>query len=368
MSEAACRALTDWRGALVSLTVDGDERVRLLARIEQAALGTRERLVLDFGSGDCWRFPERTRFTVNERRLVAEEPDGRQVTVQRLLLPASVRAALHVGSHDLSRLGLRSFSAVPSWAGPPTRALPRTDHVVVWLEGGALARLQLWWVCASARRGTRISVVPIPGESWMHSLADVATLMNAAAGLRPFDARTVAHLAANWRRWSAGDVPGDVQLPRWPRDARWVGEVPEACYAAMPRLERGRLRLSVDDEAMLGLLDAEAFTDTLRVIMRGLRGPAGQNTLIRGDLSFARRLDAWARFERGRYVERRRSPREDANRFTRWEYRRTPAGTELLQRGLPALTSAPPLHLGGFRLYTWRSPWVLHRNVPRRLR
>jgi len=83
MSVATARALATWCGELVSLTVDGDERIHLRGRLEHATVGTRQRLVIVLADVGSWTFPEGTRFSTTEATLSADEPGGRQVRLER---------------------------------------------------------------------------------------------------------------------------------------------------------------------------------------------------------------------------------------------------------------------------------------------
>lgn len=182
--------------------------------------------------------------------------------------------------------------------------------------------------------------------------------MTIAPSIRKLTARQITKLATNWTRWASGDARfQSVQFGKPAAD--WMGEVPEAIFDLVPRLER-ELRLAPYDDKLLRLLGTE-WSSTLAAIVRLLRGPDTRLMQVWGDMGLHKRLHQWSRWKRGRYVESRRSKSDKA--FSGLEYRLTSEGERLLQ-GLPSLDIAPPLVHGGFRFYTPGS-WVMTLKGPR---
>ena len=185
--------------------------------------------------------------------------------------------------------------------------------------------------------------------------------MAAAPGIRRLKARQVARFAANWRAWKHGDARfRPAALPGWPAQTQWLGEVPQPIYDLLPRL--GALpQLAPYDLQLLQLLGTE-WSSTLAAILRLLRSPDDRLMQVWGDMTLHRRLHAWSRWQRGRFVEHRPSQSDQA--FSALEYRLTDEGQKLLV-GMPAIDSAPPHVFGAFRFYA-RGSWVMTPRGPKR--
>ena len=151
-----------------------------------------------------------------------------------------------------------------------------------------------------------------------------------------------------------------VALPGWAAQNNWAGEVPQPIYDLFPRLGASP-QLAPYDHQLLTLLGTE-WSSTLTAIMRLLRSPDDRLMQLWGDMTIHRRLHAWSRWKRGRYVERRHSQSDSA--FSEFEYRLTEEGVRLLS-GMPTLDVAPPHEFGSFSFYT-RGSWVMTPPGPQR--
>lgn len=172
--------------------------------------------------------------------------------------------------------------------------------------------------------------------------------MLAAPAIQRLTSAQASRLAANWKAWARGEaVWKPVPLVRWPERDRWVGEVPNSLFDVFPRLD-GTLRISAYDQALLELVGTE-WSSTMSAIRRLLKRPDTRLMQTWGDMTLHRRLHAWSRWKRGRYVEARASQSDLA--FSPHEYRLTDEGVRLLEI-LPSLEAAPPFEIGRFRLYS----------------
>lgn len=319
---------------------------------------------LEFERDSHWWVENITSAEVAPHEVVMHQRDAQHTRVARLLLPFGLERALHVGQFATRNLELRTL-VTPFFRSliPDASSRLRPRDVVVWMEFAAMARLTLWWVSASFPRAN-IWVVPIPRDrptqEEVCGLRRARELMSAAPGIRRLTARQVARFAKNWSAWARGDANfRPAALPGWPAQARWLGDVPQPIYDLFPRLG-DQLQLAPYDHQLLTLLGTE-WSSTLATIMRLLRSPDDRLMQMWGNLTIQRRLHAWGRWKRGRYVEHRPSQSDSA--FSGLEYRLTDEGVQLLSR-MASLDVAPPHPFGAFRFYDQGS-WVMTPGGPR---
>lgn len=296
-----------------------------------------------------------TRAEVAPHKVVFHHDDGQQTRVRRLLLPAQLEDALHVGQWATHDLELPSIATPSSRSFTPPLSKKRPRAVVVWTEFAARSRLALWWACASFSRAS-VWVVPLPRH---HRTVEegggfrpVHGLMDAAPEARRLTPTQVAHFAANWRSLTHGKA--DFRSVKFAA-APWLGEVPQPIFDLFPRVDR----LAPYDQQLLTLLGTE-WSSSIATFMRLLRGGDSRLMHVWGDMTLHRRLHTWSRWKRGRYVESRPSKAEKS--FSGLQYRLTEEGQRLLFR-LPSLDCAPPLRFGGFRFYAAGS-WLMTPRGP----
>lgn len=291
-----------------------------------------------------WSFDDITHADVKPHH-VALHHGGTQSHVRRLLLPAQLENALHIGQLATRDLDLPTI-AIRSITPPLSKQRPR--NVVVWTEFSARSRLTLWWACASFGRSS-VWVVPMPRQ---HATLEEGTgvrrvreLMDAAPGVRRLTSPQVARFAANWAALTRGEAT--LRTVKF-APAPWLGEVPRPLLDFFPRVGR----LAPYDQQLLTLLGTE-WSSTIAMLVRLLRGPDSRLMHSWGDQKLHNRLHTWSRWKRGRYVESRKSKADKS--FSGLQYRLTEEGQKLLFR-LPSLDCAPPLKFGGFRFYARGSP------------
>ncbi len=321
---------------------------------------------LKFERNSRWWIENITHAEVTTHRVVMRDQFGDETRVSRLLLPSGLERALHVGQFSTRELGLQTVVTPFARTFKPLASRRRPRHVVVWAEFAVRSRIALWWACASFPSAS-VWVVPIPRNrpAWQEVFGhrDAGELMTAAPGIRRLTSRQTARFAANWKAWQQGDARfRPVDLPAWPADTQWVGNVPNPIFELFPRLGDAPT-LSPYDVEVLELLSSEWSTER-DVLRKLLRGPDLHLLNVWGDTPIRKRVHTWSRWMRGRFVESR--PFKSADERSKFEYRLTDEGRELLN-GLPSLDAAPPFSFGGFTFYTPGS-WVITSRGPRRVR
>lgn len=366
VSEAARRELQGWIGSLVCVSTDAPARCELVMRLRSVNPPPHRptTVSLSFERDGHWCVDGVDGADVAPHEVVLHHGNGRRTQVSRLLLPAGLERALHVGEYATRDLDLKTVATPFARTNTPGALRHRPRDVVVWTEFAARSRLALWWACASFPRA-RVWIVPLPRERT--SLDEVCclrsprALMSAAPGIRPLTSAQVRRFGSNWQAWLRGEVRSRrVDLSAWPAAVRWVGDVPQPLFDLLPRFGR-RLRLAPYDQQLLELLGTQ-WSSTLEALVRLLRGPDDRLMQVWGDRTIHRRLHAWSRWQRGRFVEKR--PSQADTGFSAFQYRLTPDGERLLS-GLRTLDLAPPLQLGAVRSYVPGS-WVMTSRGPHR--
>jgi hypothetical protein len=349
----------------VCVSRDAPVRSELVLRLRSVSPNGPARTVsLEFERDSHWWVENITSAEVSPHEVVMHHRGGQQTRVARLVLPAGLERALHIGQFATRELDLPTVATPFVQNHIPAASRLRPRDVIVWMEFAARSRLALWWASASFPRAS-IWVVPIPrdrpAQEEVCCIRSARELMSAAPGIRRLTVPQVARFADNWRAWRRADARfRPVALPGWLSQTRWVGEVPQPLYDLFPRLGPPP-QLAPYDHQLLTLLGSE-WSSTLVAIMRLLRSLDDRLMQVWGDMTIHRRLHAWSRWKRGRYVERRPSQSDSA--FSGFEYRLTEEGERLLS-GMPALDVAPPHEFGAFRFYAQGS-WVMTPDGPRR--
>ena len=144
---------------------------------------------------------------------------------------------------------------------------------------------------------------------------------------------------------------GRVFWELFPQAERFVGYL--AAHA--PRVRGGRKQVSVIDECLLaaagerpiGVVDLFASPDSAHL-------PAQRLLHCAGDLTVARRLEAWSRYPKDFPA----LVRENNTHLLATKYRLTPTGNGLLEE-LPGLDAAPPFVIGGTTMYDSARPFYV---------
>ncbi len=351
---------------MINLSRDGVAGCDLLLRLEGVSLRAPPAMVpLSLERGGEWRFDRISSAEVAPHQVVLRDVHGQHTRIRRLLLPAGLERALHVGQFATRQLGLPTIATPFLRSHTPGPPRQRPASVIVWTEPAVRSRLALWWACASFPAAS-IWVVPIPQsglepEEGAHTRT-VGELMEAAPGVRRLTSHQVARLASNWSAWRRGDGSlRRVAMSGWPEAAQWLGHVPQWIWNLFPVLADGLLQLSPYDQHVLRGLGS-SWSSTMAALRRMLDGPADRLVQAWGDLTFHNRLHAWSRWKGGRYVEQR--PSQSHQSFSALEYRLTREGQRLLV-ALPSLDVAPAFVFGAFRYYA-RGSWVMTARGPRR--
>lgn len=236
--------------------------------------------------------------------------------------------------------------------------------VVVWATRAYAEIVWLWWVLDSLAR-----VGPLA-----HQLArpDTDTPLTTVGGVTPETALKAAFSGAHvisedefregaelWKLFTSPD-------PRVFDEARRNGSTvfPELRDSAdlygdwFPRLEDGRLRLSMNDERILASLTDELLI-TWDLNKRISNESAWEQRLwAHGGLVAFWRLRQWA--EHGVVAREMRVHErgEEALDCERTFFRFTDKSRALLENGLESVGDAPPLYVGGCHLNDPAAPWV----------
>jgi hypothetical protein len=244
----------------------------------------------------------------------------------------------------------------------------------LWTAPSLPNRLTFWWVLDAVRRARldrarfwigepRLSpedTLPDFNSSMTLGSYPARTFTAAFAELRPLDARTARVGAALWRHFASSSPKG---FDRACRDNSLVFAdllvTTEAYGPFFPRvtgLSQVRLRLSEGDQLLLDALEVGAWLRPVDVMRKDFR--IIEYFLPFGELFFLQRLQEWAGHSPAEpALLARREPR-GPNDFTNVAYRLTHSGDRLRRRGLRRPQEAPPLFVGGCRLYTGSPTWV----------
>ena len=163
---------------------------------------------------------------------------------------------------------------------------------------------------------------------------------------------------ALWQKFSS---PSPVALDTALRKgSRWFPGLPDAArhYRTwFPRWHAGRksVRLSALDEFLLETFDETEWRTPLSVFKRD-RFFRDMMRVV-SDVACVDRLLQWLEYEYSDPVlEFQRV--KGLNQFTSLSFRRTPFGHRLLDAGLPSIDAAPPVFIGGCKVYSGDAPYV----------
>lgn len=221
-----------------------------------------------------------------------------------------------------------------------------TDQLAFWRAVDRLHHLELWRVDARHPQFTIDSLGTLPPEFVPYSL-EHATRMSA---------RAVRSARNRWRAFVDGN------LGRVAAGLKAAPPALETLREQLPRLEEGKLRLSLLDQRLLRpfaadwLTPADAFlSQRSRAVLRRL--------LIFGDQLLLSRLHHWSQGPRPGLLA---LPTRDDHSWKQVEYKLTEFGKQML-KGLKRLDEAPPLQMGGAVIYGERS-WVWEEECNRCIR
>lgn len=363
MSEAARQELQRWGEGLVCVSRDRPARCELVLRLQGVSRhGPATTVSLSFEREGHWWVEDIVSAEIAPHEIVMHHPNSQRTRVARLLLPDGLERALHVGEFATRELDLPTVATPFVRSHTPAKSRLRPSDVIVWTEFSARSRLALWWASASFPRA-KLWVVPIPrdrpSQEEVCCVRPVRELMLAAPGIRRLTRKQVERFSANWAEWQRGSAHfRPTGLTGWSPSTQWVGQIPQPIFDLFPRLA-DRLQLAPYDVQLLQLLGTE-WSSTLAAIRRLLHSSDDRLMQVWGDWTLHRRLHAWSRWRRGRYVESRSS--QSDTRFSSLEYRLTEDGERLLSR-MTTLDLAPPFEFGAFRFYTAGS-WVMTTRGP----
>lgn len=367
MSEAAKRELHSWGEGLVNVSRDGLARCNLLLRLQSVSLrGPETTVSLAFERDSFWWVDQVSHADIAPHEVVLHDVHGQQTRINRLVLPAGLERALHIGQFATRELELPTIATPFERSPNPPRSRKQPRSVIVWTEFATRSRLALWWACASFPSAP-LWVVPFPrdwpGMEEVGCIRPTRNLMAVAPNIQRLSSKQVADFSSNWRRWLQGEARfRRVALPGWPEPTQWLGDVPQPIFDLFPTLTSGGLQLGPYDTQTLQLLDTAQWRSTIGAFRQLFSRHDDRLMQVWGDRTLHSRLHAWSRWKRGRYVESRPSQSEQS--FSGLEYRLTEEGHRLLTR-LPSLDVAPPFAFGAFRFYTPGS-WVMTARGPRR--
>lgn len=185
------------------------------------------------------------------------------------------------------------------------------------------------------------------------------TLKNAFTSQTRLRASMVRAGSVLWRKYSASS-------PRKLDEARRKGSAvfPELAdiangYAQLfPRKvsDSPQVRLSEVDTVFLGLFRDARWLCPARSIKPSLMQVFD---LLGSDCFFLQRLRQWANHEADDPILLRRDEPKGVSAWTKVSYQLSPRGRRILINRLDRIGDAPPMHVGGCRVYSGKRPWVL---------
>jgi hypothetical protein len=246
-------------------------------------------------------------------------------------------------------------------------AYPSDRPVVFWTSPAWTDRLAFWWALDALKNG------PVrPGRCWVaeprlpaeyHPPQSLGAFpprefKAAFAVLRPLTTKTAQAGAGLWQKYAAASPVAFDRARRTPSASfPDLPETAEAYGTFFPHavLRPARLKLSAIDQA---LFDALAEDKWLRPVDLLKRNPRVVDLVFPfGDLFLLRRLREWAAHRRNTSLHQRDVP-QGVNEWTALAYLLTPHGSHLRDWGLERPTEAPPLYVGGCRLYAEKPTWA----------
>jgi hypothetical protein len=250
-------------------------------------------------------------------------------------------------------------------------AYPSDRPVVFWTSPSWTDRLAFWWALDALKHGPVrpgrcwVAEPRLPAEDRQHfhtppSLGAFSPreFQAAFADLRPLTIKAAQAGANLWRKYAAASPVKFDRARRTPSasfpDLR---EVAEAYGTFFPHAvtRPARLKLSEIDQ---GLLDALQEDEWLRPVDLLKRNPRLLDLVLPfGDLFLLRRLREWAAHGRDPALRVRHEP-QGPSEWTAVAYQLTPYGRRLREWGLESPTEAPPLYVGGCRLYAAGPTWA----------
>jgi hypothetical protein len=247
------------------------------------------------------------------------------------------------------------------------RALERQPSapVCVWLRRAARDTLFFWSICSSCRERDRPVFAAVFGGREMASglLVLPETYLNSRlapalplAAPRPVSRPALRAYAALWAAF-CDDAPHRFwRLSRRSERARDVSDLHGWYAQHFPRREAGRLRLSRFDELLLCGLSSR-WTPTERLFTAGSRESLKDWLALElASMVVDHRLRQWSQHAEGRILERS-TKRVGQSELFRESYRWAPGGNAILD-GLDDITDAPPMYIGGVKVYDPKEPSV----------
>jgi hypothetical protein len=241
-------------------------------------------------------------------------------------------------------------------------AVARDLPVVVWATRAYADLVWLWWILDGLERlGRRTHPTIIVRPKLDDPLSTVGgttpkegrAALRVARTLRDDELREGAEL---WRLFASPDPRAFDEARR--RGSSVFPELHESAElhgAWFPRLEDGRLRLAEHDQRLLASLTDEWLTpgDLSQLIIK----THGWERLLWpfGGFLPVSRLRQWA--AHGAVARKVHDP-DDDNPFEQDVFRLTDRTRALLANGLEGVGDAPPIYVGGCRIYDPSSPWV----------
>ena len=144
VSEAARRELQRWGEGLVSVSRAGLARCDLLLRLQGVNThGPATTVSLAFERDSHLWVENITRAEVEPHEVVMHHGAGQSTRVARLLLPAGLERALHVGQFATRELDLPTVATPFVRSHIPAVSSRRPRDVIVWTEFAARSRLAL---------------------------------------------------------------------------------------------------------------------------------------------------------------------------------------------------------------------------------
>jgi hypothetical protein len=253
-------------------------------------------------------------------------------------------------------------------------AFPSAQPILLWTAQSWPDRLSFWWMLDAVSRSRLglhrfwIAEPALPQRDPFSGKLPAATLgtyplgylRDAVAMLRPLDAETLRAGTSLWRAFAGRSATAFDVARR--QNRRWFPDVPQVtyCYGCLlPQVvgrRPARLMLSEFDQLWFDALRADAWQRPIDL----------QKTNSRfidffsyyGDGFLPRRLSEWGRHSRRRPAVLSRAESGGVNDFTDSSFQLTPLGISLRHEGLSDPGEAPPMFIGGCRLYGRRPTWA----------
>jgi hypothetical protein len=254
-------------------------------------------------------------------------------------------------------------------------AFPPAKPVLLWTASSWSDRLSLWWMLDAVKRSRLgldrfwIAEPAQPGRVKMEDDLPVTTLgryppeslCDAVATLRPLTAELLRAGTALWRAFAGRSATAfDVARQQARRHFADLPRVTQGYGFLLPQVggrRPVRLRLSEFDQTLFDALRADAWQRPLD-LWGSRRSRLFDFLLYYGDRFLPRRLSEWGQHShRPPAVLTREEPR-GVNQMTATSFQLTPLGVRLRDEGLHTPGEAPPMFIGGCRLYGSDPTWV----------